>query len=140
MRNAGHTESSPLLQIVWIRLGFPADDVQPNDTTARWAILYTGLLAIAQSACCLVIVFAGGPLSEGKAWAVILLIVLIIAVLVCFSGILRQPQNKYVNSLIRFLESESLTMTNLPLTESNGENSTDEGGVKLLKHLSTFSF
>ena len=70
----------------------------PNQATAQWAILYVGVLGFTELVTCMILVFADGPLSEGQPWAVLLLMAGLGSVVAAEICILRQPQNKYVNS------------------------------------------
>ena len=69
-----------------------------NQATAQWAILYVGVLGFTELVTCMILVFADGPLSEGQPWAVLLLMAGLGSVVAAEICILRQPQNKYVNS------------------------------------------
>ena len=53
-----------------------------------------GLLGLSELATCLILVFAESALGDGAAWAVILLLITIAAIVACMVVILRQPQNR----------------------------------------------
>ena len=82
------------LHYILRRLGLPGDDVLPNKTTAQWAILYVGVLGVTELITCMILVFAGGALSDGQPWAVLLLLAALGSVVAAEICILRQPQNK----------------------------------------------
>ena len=53
-----------------------------------------GFLALSELATCLLLVFAEGALYRAEVWAVVLLVVSLLAIVACVVVILRQPQNK----------------------------------------------
>ncbi len=79
---------------MFFRLGLPGDDVMPNQQTAQWAILYVGALGVTELITSMILVFAGGALSRGAPWAVLLLLLGLASVVTAEILILRQPQNK----------------------------------------------
>lgn len=82
------------LKAWWLRMGYPSDDMLPNEATAKTAIIFVGCLGLCEFFTCALIVFGADPLSRGAPWAVILLLIFLVMVAGCMLVILRQPQNK----------------------------------------------
>lgn len=80
-------------KIWWLRLGFPSDDCVPTQATAQTVIIFVGVLGIFELLTCLLVVFGNEQLASGTWWAVILLLIFIVAILASLGVILRQPQN-----------------------------------------------
>ena len=81
-------------KILSLKLGFPGDECVPNNDTARTVTRTVMCLAVIQTALCCLIIFGGDYIVDGAAWAIVIMLVLMFAIIGGLVVILRQPQNQ----------------------------------------------